>query len=161
MSELKTGLGSATATATEKRTLVEEGTTFKGSLSSTCPIFVKGTINGDVEAPAVTVAASGSVSGKLKAGELRSDGELSGEFDVDKVQLSGVVKDNTVLRAKSLEVKLSVTGAKMQVIFGECELEVGDAPSKERTEAKSEAPPKLEAAKQETNGKSIPPPAEA
>jgi hypothetical protein len=26
--------------ATEKRTLVEEGTTFKGSLTSTCPLLV-------------------------------------------------------------------------------------------------------------------------
>jgi cytoskeletal protein CcmA (bactofilin family) len=150
MSDLKTGLG---ASATEKRTLVEEGTTFKGSLSSTCPILVKGTINGDIEAPSLTVASSGAVSGKVKAGELKSDGELSGEFDVDKVQLSGSVKDNTVLRAKSLEVKLAVTGAKMQVIFGECALEVGDAP----TNAKSEGRPESK----ETNGKSVPPPAES
>ena len=102
--------------ATEKRTLVEEGTTFKGSLTSTCPILVKGTINGDLEAPSLTVAATGSVSGKVKAGELKSEGELSGEFDVDKVVLSGSVKDNTVIRAKALEVKLSVTGSKMQVV---------------------------------------------
>lgn len=143
MSDLKTGLG---ASATEKRTLVEEGTTFKGSLTSTCPILVKGTINGDIEAPSLTVAASGAVSGKVKAGELKSDGELSGEFDVDKVQLSGSVKDNTVLRAKSLEVKLAVTGSKMQVIFGECALEVGDAPTLNKADHKQE------------NGKSIPPP---
>lgn len=154
MSDLKTGFGtSATVggSATEKRTLVEEGTTFKGSLTSTCPILVKGTINGDIEAPSVTVAATGTVSGKLKAGELKSDGELSGEFDVDKVQLSGAVKDNTVLRAKSLEVKLAVTGAKMQVIFGECALEVGDAPVKEKTTEHRDG----------ANGKSVPPPAEA
>lgn len=133
--------------ATEKRTLVEEGTTFKGSLSSTCPILVKGTINGDLEAPSLTVAASGAVSGKVKAGELKSEGELSGEFDVDKVQLSGAVKDNTVIRAKTLEVKLAVTGSKMQVVFGEVALEVGDAPSREKGEAKPQ-----------DNGKSVPPP---
>lgn len=144
MSDLKTGLG---ASATEKRTLVEEGTTFKGSLSSTCPIHVKGGIEGDISAPSLTVAATGSVSGKVKAGELKSDGELSGEFDVEKVQLSGTVKDNTVIKAKSLEVKLAVTGSKMQVVFGECELEVGDQPSREKTEPKPQE-----------NGKSIPPP---
>jgi len=133
--------------ATEKRTLVEEGTTFKGSLSSTCPVLVKGTINGDLEAPSLTVAASGAVSGKVKAGELKSEGELSGEFDVDKLQLSGAVKDNTVIRAKTLEVKLAVTGSKMQVVFGEVELEVGDQPTREKVEPKQE------------NGKSVPPPA--
>ena len=136
--------------ATEKRTLVEEGTTFKGSLTSTCPILVKGTIHGDLEAPSLTVAATGSVSGKVKAGELKSEGELSGEFDVDKVVLSGSVKDNTVIRAKALEVKLSVTGSKMQVVFGEVQLDIGDMPSREKTEPKPAE-----------NGKSVPPPAES
>ncbi len=144
--EPKTGPG-----ATEKRTLVEDGTTFKGSLSSTCPILVKGAIEGDVQAPSLTVAQSGAISGKVKAGELKSDGQLAGEFDVDKVQLSGSVKDNTVIRAKALEVKLSVSGGKMQVIFGECELEVGDQPSREKTEGRAGERP-LE------NGKSVPPP---
>ena len=135
--------------ATEKRTLVEEGTTFKGSLTSTCPILVKGTINGDLEAPSLTVAASGTVSGKVKAGELKSEGEISGEFDVDKIVLSGSVKDNTVIRAKALEVKLAVTGSKMQVVFGEVQLDIGDQPTRE----------KAEPAKTGDNGKSVPPPA--
>lgn len=143
MSEARNPLGSAT----EKRTLVEEGTTFKGSLTSTCPIFVKGGVEGDIQAPSLTVAASGTVSGKVKAGELKSEGSLAGEFDVDKVQLSGSVKDNTVIRAKSLEVKLAVASSKMQVVFGECELEVGDQPTREKA-----------ADKPQENGKSIPPP---
>lgn len=139
---MKAGPGSAT----EKRTLVEEGTTFKGSLSSTCPILVKGSVEGDVSAPSVTVAAGGAVSGKVKAGELKSDGQISGEFDVEKVTLSGVVNNNTVIKAKSFEVKLAAGAGKMQVVFGECELEVGDMPSREKSEPKA------------GNGKSIPPP---
>ena len=146
MSDLRNPIGSAT----EKRTLVEEGTTFKGSLSSTCPIFVKGGVEGDIQAPSLTVASSGTVSGKVKAGELKSEGALAGEFDVEKVQLSGSVKDNTVIRAKSLEVKLTSTGSKMQVVFGECELEVGDQPSREKAIDKPHE-----------NGKSVPPPAES
>lgn len=137
---------SKNAAATEKRTTVEEGTTFKGSLSSTCPVLVKGAIEGDLNTPSLTIATTGAVSGKVKAGELKSEGELSGEIDVEKVQLSGTVKDNTVIRAKSLEVKLSVTGARMQVIFGECALEVGEQPSREKMEPKPQ------------NGKSMPPP---
>jgi len=143
----------ASAGASDKRTLVEEGTTFKGSLTSTCPILVKGTINGDLEAPSLTVASTGSVSGKVKAGELKSEGEISGEFDVDKVVLSGAVKDNTVIRAKALEVKLAVTGSKLQVIFGEVQLDIGEQPKLEKTEPKPEM-------KGEGNGKSVPPPAE-
>ena len=152
MSEARNPLGSAT----EKRTLVEEGTTFKGTLTSTCPIFVKGGIEGDIQAPALTVATSGNVSGKVKAGELRSEGAIAGDFDVEKVQLSGSVKDNTVIRAKSLEVKLAVASTKMQVVFGECELEVGDQPTREKQESKPQDTGK-EAGKE--NGKSVPPPA--
>ena len=143
MSDARNPLGSAT----EKRTLVEEGTTFKGSLTSTCPIFVKGGVEGDIQAPSLTVATSGTVSGKVKAGELKSEGSLAGEFDVDKVQLSGSVKDNTVIRARSIEVKLTVANTKMQVVFGDVELEVGEQPSLTKTEAK---PQEI--------GKSVPPP---
>jgi len=113
------------STTNDRKTLVEEGTQFKGSLSSNCPIEVRGRIEGDVTAPALSVAVGGAVHGKVKVGEIRSQGELAGEFDADIVQLSGTIKDNTVIRAKSLEVKLSSPTSKMQVIFGECELEVG------------------------------------
>jgi cytoskeletal protein CcmA (bactofilin family) len=108
-----------------RKTLVEEGTQFKGSLTSNCPIEVKGRIEGDVTAPALAVSASGAVHGRVKVGEIRSQGELAGEFDADVVQLSGTVKDNTIIRAKSLEVKLHPAEGKMQVVFGECSLEVG------------------------------------
>ena len=113
-----------------RKTLVEEGTQFKGSLSSSCPIEVKGRIEGDVTAPALSVSASGAVHGRVKVGKMTSHGELAGEFDADEVQLSGSVKDKTVIRARSLEVKLSPLEGKMQVVFGECSLEVGADPAK-------------------------------
>lgn len=142
------------SSATEKRTLVEEGTTFKGSMSSTCPVLVKGTVEGDIQAPSLTVATTGTMSGKVKAGELKSEGSLAGEFDVEKVQLSGSVKDNTIIRAKSLEVKLSSSTGKMQVVFGETELEVGEQPTREKAAAKDAKDEKAD------NGKSAPPPAD-
>jgi cytoskeletal protein CcmA (bactofilin family) len=124
------------------RTLVEEGTSLKGSLSSKCPIDVKGRVEGDLTAPSLTVSGTGAVHGKVKVEDLLSEGEISGEVDADTVRLSGVVRDNTVLRAKSLEVKLGPSTGKMQVTFGECVLEIGEAPTRE-VEA---APPKHEKA---------------
>ncbi len=141
-----------------RKTLVEEGTQFKGSLSSDCPIEVKGRIEGDLTAPALAVSPTGAVHGKVKVGEMRSEGELAGEFDADQVQLSGTVKDSTVIRAKSLEVKLAPANGKMQVVFGECELEVGsEQPAKETAAAKDKEN------KDKENGKapSVRPPAEA
>jgi cytoskeletal protein CcmA (bactofilin family) len=114
----------------DRKTLVEEGTQFRGSLSSNCPVIVRGRIEGDVQAPSLMVSATGAVHGKVKVDEMRSQGELAGEFDADIVQLSGTVKDNTIIRARSLEVKLSPASGKMQVVFGDCTLDVGDAATK-------------------------------
>src|SRR5271155_842987 len=113
---------------TEKRTLVEEGTQLKGSLTSTCPVLVRGRIEGDVTAPSLTVSPSGAVAGKAKVGQLQAEGEISGEFDADVVQLSGRVQDRTVIRAKTLSVQLASENGKLQVVFGACELAVGDPP---------------------------------
>jgi cytoskeletal protein CcmA (bactofilin family) len=120
--------------AGEKRTLVEEGTSFQGSMLSTCPVVVKGRIEGDVEAPALSISTSGAVQGRAKVGQVQSEGEIAGEFDADSVNLSGRVMDNTVIRAKTLEVKLDAPeNTKMQVTFGNCELSVGDQPVDEGT----------------------------
>jgi cytoskeletal protein CcmA (bactofilin family) len=124
-----------------KKTLVEEGTQFKGALSSNCPVEVKGRVEGEVTAPALSVSETGAVHGKIKVGELNSQGELAGEFDADVVQLSGMIKDSTIIRAKSLEVKLAAPSGKMQVTFGECQLEVGSEEAQAERAAKlSERP---------------------
>jgi cytoskeletal protein CcmA (bactofilin family) len=125
--------------APNKHTVVEEGSSFKGTLTSSCPIHVHGRIEGDLQTPALTVSATGVVHGKVKVGMVRSQGELAGEFDADSVELAGTVRDNTVIRARSLEVKLASARGKLQVIFGDCELSVGDEP----TEHDAVEPPQL------------------
>jgi cytoskeletal protein CcmA (bactofilin family) len=149
-------MSDAKSAANGRKTLVDEGTQFKGALSSDCPIEVKGRIEGEVAAPSLVVSATGAMRGRVKVGELRSEGELAGDFDADTVQLSGTVKDNTVIRAKTLEVKLAAPDGKMQVIFGECELQVGDEqPSKETAPARTSERPKR------SKGTTVPPEAEA
>jgi cytoskeletal protein CcmA (bactofilin family) len=114
-----------------KTTLIEDDTEFKGTLSSKCPVVVKGSIQGEVAGPSLHVSTSGSVAGKVKVGQLRSEGVIAGEFDADVVHLAGTVKSDTVIRARSLEVRLAPPSGRMQVTFGQCELAVGDVPSKE------------------------------
>src|SRR5688572_17380834 len=91
----------------QRQTIIDAGTGFKGNFDSDCPIVVKGRIEGQMTAPSLTVDTTGSVSGTVKVKELRSEGEIAGEYDADYVKLSGVVKDNTIIRAKTLEVNLS------------------------------------------------------
>jgi cytoskeletal protein CcmA (bactofilin family) len=117
---------------TLKQTLVEEGTEFKGKLTSTCAVVVNGTIDGEVDAPEITITRSGAVLGALKAKKVRSQGTLSGNVDAGEVFLSGSVRSNTVIKAKSLEVKLGSTEkGQLEVTFGECNLEVGAAAAEE------------------------------
>lgn len=112
-----------------KQTTVEEGTLFKGSLQSTCRVVVRGVVDGELNAPSVLVTESGSVNGIVKAQSLQSSGVLAGRIDVDDVVLSGSVRNDTVIRAKTLEVKLQQTDSnKLELRFGECLLEVGDDP---------------------------------
>ncbi len=117
---------------TPKQTLVEEGTEFKGTLKSSCPVVVNGTIDGEVDAPEITITRSGAVLGTIKAKKVKSQGTLSGNVDAGDVFLAGSVRSNTVIRAKSLEVRLgSSEKGSLEVTFGECNLEVGDPPKDE------------------------------
>ena len=104
--------------ATEKRTVIEEGTQFKGSLTSTCAILVQGSVKGDIEGPALTVSPTGSVSGVIVTQTLSSAGTLAGELDVDTAEISGRVEHNTVVRATSLDVKLAAPAGKLELTFG-------------------------------------------
>jgi cytoskeletal protein CcmA (bactofilin family) len=113
-----------------KHTLVEEGTELKGTISSNCPIVVMGKVDGEITAPIVQVSNSGVVAGKVKVTELRSAGEVAGEIEAETVRISGRVRDKTVIRARTLEVSLSRESG-TEVVFGECELAVGDEPNKQ------------------------------
>jgi cytoskeletal protein CcmA (bactofilin family) len=126
---------------TGKHTLVEEGTEFKGSLSSKCPIVVMGKVEGDVTGPVIHVTTSGVIAGNVKVKELQSYGEVAGQVEADEVHISGRVRDKTVIRARSLEVSLTAAKGGMEVVFGECELSVGDEPNKEAAISAASAAP--------------------
>jgi cytoskeletal protein CcmA (bactofilin family) len=126
---------------TGKHTLVEEGTEFTGTLSSKCPIVVMGKVEGEVSGPVIHVTPTGVVAGNVKVKDLRSEGELAGEVQAETVRIAGKVRDHTVIKAKSLEVSLSVSKGGMEVVFGECELAIGDEPNKEAAIAAATSSP--------------------
>ena len=103
-----------TETKTPKQTLVEEGTEFKGTLKSSCPVVINGSIDGEVDAPEITVARAGTVAGSLRATKLRSQGTLSGKVEATDVYLSGVVRSNTSIKAKRLLAALMRLGWKVK-----------------------------------------------
>jgi len=120
------------ATKAEKHTLIEQGTEFKGTMKSSCPVVVNGRIEGELTAPELEVTVSGTVQGNIKAERLSSRGVLSGNVDAGDLFLSGAIGSKTVIKAKNLEVKLTPEQGRMELTIGECTLDVGDEPSKER-----------------------------
>jgi cytoskeletal protein CcmA (bactofilin family) len=123
-----------------KRTLIEEGTELQGTMVSSCPLVVMGKVEGDISGPSVEIAATGVVAGKVQVDELRSEGELAGTVEARTVHLSGRVRDQTVIRAQTLDVQLTRSGGAMEVVFGICELAIGEAPSKADAIAAALAP---------------------
>jgi cytoskeletal protein CcmA (bactofilin family) len=110
-----------------KQTLLEAGTEFKGSLESSCPVIVNGTIDGKVDAPLVSIARTGAVFGVIKAKTLRSAGTLSGNVDAGDVFVSGAVRSHTVIKARRLEVNLgSSDRGQLEVTFGRCDIAESD-----------------------------------
>ena len=116
----------------DKQTLIEQGTEFKGTMKSTCPVVVNGRMEGELSAPELDVTSTGVVRGNIKADRLSSRGNLSGNIDAGDLFLSGAVGSKTVIKAKNLEVKLSPEQGRMELTIGECTLDVGDEPTRER-----------------------------
>jgi hypothetical protein len=117
-----------TESSLKQETVVGEGTEFEGAIRSQCPITVNGNLLGDVSGPILIVTGTGSVRGRIKVAEVKSEGEIAGEIDAESVDLSGHVGDKTTIRAASLQVKLSQngTGGIMQVSFENCDVNVGN-----------------------------------
>src|SRR5678815_4830518 len=103
----------------ENATIVEEGTEFRGSFTSTRPILVNGRIHGDVTAPAVLVTTSGVLQGNVEAKTISCRGSAAGVFDADTIELSGAIAQNTVIRAQRLNLKIVSTSGKIELAFGQ------------------------------------------
>lgn len=100
------------------RTIVDEGTTLRGTMSSTCPVLVHGAVDGTLDAPSVTVSASGSITGKVTTEKLRSIGKIAGDYNVKDAQLAGVVESKTQVTAETLHLKLTATQGRIELKFG-------------------------------------------
>jgi cytoskeletal protein CcmA (bactofilin family) len=126
---------SGNGASTRRGNVIDEGSTFKGVISGNSTVTIRGTLEGEVEGPALEVEQGGVLVGKAKVTELRSRGELAGQFEANDVELSGKVRDDTIIRAANLLVAATVgagsDGAEPQAVFGGCQLEVGEVPSKE------------------------------
>jgi cytoskeletal protein CcmA (bactofilin family) len=106
-------------TGPEPMTIVEEGTNFTGSFTSRCPIVVNGRIEGDVNAPVVTVTPGGVLHGHVEADTIACNGSVSGVLEADAIELSGDIARNTIVRAQRLRLNIESTSGRIELSFGQ------------------------------------------
>jgi hypothetical protein len=122
-----------------KRTVIETGTEIEGAIKSERAIVLSGNVKGQVTAPSLEVTQEGAVKGTIKVNRFSCKGEVGGEVMAEAVELSGRVLDATVIRSKTLDVKLAQGDGGVEVSFGNCELHVGDLPAKPAAKPASSA----------------------
>jgi cytoskeletal protein CcmA (bactofilin family) len=111
------------ASDTPRRTTVEEGSEFTGTVESSCPVAVNGTILGNISAPEITINRSGSISGIIKADRLTSNGTISGNVEAAHVLVTGRVGSQTIIKTSRLEATLRAESGQLEVTFGKSSLE--------------------------------------
>lgn len=117
--------------AGDRRTVIEEGTEFRGVMVSKRPVLLRGMLDGELQAPNVVVEAGGELRGKARLGELKSEGQVSGDIHADRVKLAGVVGDGTRIVARVLEIDVKSQDQAVAVTFSRATLEIGDATERE------------------------------
>jgi hypothetical protein len=117
----------------------DEGSALSGALTSDGRILVMGELRGEVAGSSIEVTATGALSGRIRAGVLRSRGALGGRLEADDVDLGGRILDQTVIRARGLAVAFE-DGDGGGAQFGDCELEIGDEPDRDRAVSEAAAP---------------------
>jgi len=119
-----------------KRTVIENGTEIDGAIKSERPIVLSGKVKGQITAPSLEVTQEGTVNGTVKVSQFTCKGEVGGEVIAEAVELAGRVCDATVIKSKTLDVKLAQGEGGVQVTFGNCELQVGDLPARTKEKEK-------------------------
>jgi cytoskeletal protein CcmA (bactofilin family) len=120
-----------------KQTVIESGTQIDGTIKSERPIVLSGHITGKITAPSLEITKEGTVNGTVTVNQFSCKGEVGGEVIAESVELAGRVSDSTVIKSKSLDVKLAQGEGGVQVTFGNCELHVGDLPARPAAKPKA------------------------
>ena len=112
--------------------VIDQGAVFKGTITASSSVVVRGVLEGEITGPGLEVDATGVVVGHAKVTRLRSSGELEGTYEAEQAEVFGRLRDGVLIRADSLTVANSEDDTSTHVFFGECELEIGPLPSQEQ-----------------------------
>lgn len=81
----------------------------EGSIESPAAIHLAGTHQGDVTCKSLIVEQTGSVTGKIKAVDVRVSGTVIGEIEADNLQITKLGKIEGSLSYKRIEIEDGAT----------------------------------------------------
>lgn len=94
------------------------GAVLKGSIRAPGPLHLQGTVEGDVQAPHVSLGEQGVLLGRLKCGHFVLDGQMDGEVLCREFTAGETARISGVVRCNVLNLKLGAS-INADVLIGE------------------------------------------
>lgn len=94
------------------------GAVLQGSIRAPGPLHLQGTVEGDVQAPHVSLGEQGTLRGRLKCGHFVLDGQMDGEVLCREFSAGETARISGVVRCNVLNLKLGAS-INADVMIGE------------------------------------------
>ena len=88
-----------------KPTIISEGFTFEGTITSDGVLNIAGTVRGKVTAKSVLIDASGQVEGELNSEQLVIKGQLKGEVNCDDLNIGPLARVDGAISYKYIHIQ--------------------------------------------------------
>lgn len=88
-----------------KPSIISEGFTFEGTITSDGVLNIAGTVRGKVTAKSVLIDASGQVEGELNSEQLVIKGQLKGEVNCDDLNIGPLARVDGAISYKYIHIQ--------------------------------------------------------
>ena len=88
-----------------KPSIISEGFTFEGTITSDGVLNIAGTVRGKVTAKSVLIDASGQVEGELNSEQLVIKGQLKGEVNCDDLNIGPLARVDGTISYKYIHIQ--------------------------------------------------------
>ena len=88
-----------------KPSIISEGFTFEGTITSDGVLNIAGTVRGKVTAKSVLIDASGQVNGELNSEQLVIKGQLNGEVNCDDLNIGPLARVDGIISYKYIHIQ--------------------------------------------------------